>query len=61
MYFIITLQPITSSFRFFGQEPPLMEWFLKNLGYEVTLNQIDMNQTFISFLISIGDDQSSHR
>lgn len=38
-----------------------MEWFLKNLGYEVTLNQIDMNQTFISFLKSIGDDQSSHR
>lgn len=38
-----------------------MEWFLKNLGYEVTLNQIDMNQTFISFLISIGYDQCLYK
>lgn len=33
-----------------------MEWFLKNLGYEVILNQIDMNQIFILFLILIGYD-----
>lgn len=38
-----------------------MEWFLKNLGYEVILNQIDMNQIFILFLILIGDDQCLYK
>lgn len=38
-----------------------MEWFLKNLGYEVILNQIDMNQIFILFLILIGYDQCLYK
>ncbi|XP_056021249.1 neuron navigator 3-like isoform X2 [Ostrea edulis] len=27
--------------QFFGQEPPLMEWFLKNLGYEKFVSNFD--------------------
>lgn len=38
-----------------------MEWFLKNLGYEVILNQIDMNQIFILFFILIGYDQCLYK